>query len=205
LYNTTMVLSSCLPRDWYERDPVVVARELLGMQLVRMLDGQLLRGIISETEAYRGEEDLACHARVGRTARTAVMYGMPGVAYVYFTYGLHWCLNAVCLPVDYPAAVLIRAIESLEGLEVMGARRGGRPSALWTDGPAKLTQALGIDGRQNGVDLTTQKAGLWIEAGEPVPDEKVVICPRVGIKNVPEPWRSMPWRFRMNPSPRFHG
>jgi DNA-3-methyladenine glycosylase len=199
-----MGLSSCLPRDWYERDPVVVARELLGMHLVRMLDGQLLRGVISETEAYRGEEDLACHARVGRTPRTAVMYGMPGVAYVYFTYGLHWCLNAVCLPADYPAAVLIRAIEPLEGLEVMGARRPGRPSGLWTNGPAKLTQALGIDGRQNGVDLTTPAGGLWIECGDAVPDEKVVIGPRVGINNVPEPWRSMPWRFRMNPSP-FQG
>lgn len=199
-----MGLSSCLPRDWYERDPVVVARELLGKQLVRLLDGQVLRGIISETEAYRGEEDLACHARVGRTARTAVMYEMPGVAYVYFTYGLHWCLNAVCLPADYPAAVLIRAIEPVDGLEVMAARRGSRPPSLWTDGPAKLTQALGIDGRQNGADLTTPDGGLWIEAGETVPDERVVIGPRVGINNVPEPWRSMPWRFRKNPSP-FQG
>jgi len=191
-----MGLSSCLPRDWYERDPVVVARELLGMQLVRMLDRQMLRGVISETEAYRGEEDLACHARVGRTARTAVMYGPAGVAYVYFTYGLHWCLNAVCLPPDYPAAVLIRAIEPLEGLEVMGARRGGRPQTQWTDGPAKLTQALGIDGGQNGVDLTSTAGELWIEPGNLVPDDAVVIGPRVGINNVPEPWRSMPWRFR---------
>jgi DNA-3-methyladenine glycosylase len=129
------------------------------------------------------------------------MYGMAGVAYVYFTYGLHWCLNAVCLPADYPAAVLIRAIEPVEGLEVMGARRSGRPSAEWTDGPAKLTQALGIDGSQNGVDLTKTDGGLWIEAGESVPDERVVIGPRVGINNVPEPWRSMPWRFRKSPSP----
>ena len=149
-----MGLSSCLPGDWYERDPVVVARELLGMRLVRVLDGQVLSGIISETEAYRGEEDLACHARVGRTARTAVMYGQAGLAYVYFTYGLHWCLNVVCLPEGYPAAVLIRAIEPVEGLEMIAARRSGQPPALWTNGPAKLTQALGIDGRQNGVDLT---------------------------------------------------
>ncbi|MRR31203.1 DNA-3-methyladenine glycosylase, partial [bacterium] len=191
-----MVLSSCLPRDWYERDPVVVARELLGMRLVRVLDGQLLSGIISETEAYRGEEDLACHARVGRTPRTAVMYGPAGLAYVYFTYGLHWCLNVVCLSEGYPAAVLIRAIEPQDGLEIIATRRSSRPPAQWTDGPAKLTQALGIDGSQNGVDLTLQTGGLWIEPGGKVPDDRVVIGPRVGINNVPEPWRSMPWRFR---------
>jgi len=92
--------------------------------------------------------------------------------------------------------VLIRAIEPVDGLEVMAARRSGRPAAQWTDGPAKLTQALGIDGRQNGVDLTTSDDGLWIEQGEAVPDEKVVIGLRVGINNVPEPWRSMPWRFK---------
>ena len=196
MYNTTMGLSSCLPRDWYARDPLLVARELLGMHLVRLLDGQVLRGVISETEAYRGEEDLACHARVGRTPRTAVMYGQPGVAYVYFTYGMHWCLNAVCLPPDFPAAVLIRAVEPVDGLAVINARRAGRLRARWTDGPAKLTQAFGVDGRQNGVDLTSLTGGLWIEAGEPVPDERVITGPRVGIHNVSEPWRSLPWRFR---------
>lgn len=192
-----MGLSSCVARDWFSRDVLQVARELLGMHLVRVMDGQELRSIITETEAYRGEEDLACHARVGRTRRTAVMYGPPGHAYVYFTYGMHWCFNVVCMPQDFPAAVLIRAIEPLNGLEQIAARRIGRPQKEWTNGPARLTQALAIDGHLNGVDLTIQDAGLWIETGESVPDERVITGPRVGIQNVPEPWRSLPWRFRI--------
>ena len=194
-----MPKSTHLGREFYHRNTLQVARELLGKRLVRVDNGQRLAGIISEVEAYRGEEDLACHARVGRTLRTAVMYGQPGVAYVYFTYGMHWCLNAVCLPPDFPAAVLIRAVEPVDGLAVITARRAGRLRARWTDGPAKLTQAFGIDGRQNGVDLTSQAGGLWIEAGVPVPDERVITGPRVGINNVPEPWRSVPWRFRVKP------
>lgn len=192
-----MTLSSCLPRDWYARDVLMAARELLGMTLVRALDGQPVRCRIVETEAYRGEEDLACHARVGRTPRTAVMYGPAGHAYVYFTYGMHWCLNVVCMAESYPAAVLIRAVQPLNGLDGISARRAGRPQPEWTNGPAKLTQALGIDGSLNGVDLTNPEAGLWIEAGEPAPDELVMVGPRVGIQNVPEPWRSKPWRFRV--------
>ncbi len=192
-----MTLSLFLPRDWYERDVVRIARELLGMILVRELDGQSVRCRIVETEAYRGEEDLACHARVGRTPRTAVMYGPAGHAYVYFTYGMHWCLNVVCMPEDYPAAVLIRAVEPFNGLDGISVRRAGRPQAEWTNGPAKLTQALRIDGSLNGVALTTPDGGLWIEAGEPAPDELVMVGPRVGIQNVPEPWRSLPWRFKV--------
>jgi len=176
---------------------VEVARALLGMRLVRLLDGQRVGGIIVEAEAYRGEEDLACHASHGRTPRTAVMYGPPGRAYVYFTYGMHWMLNCVAAPEGFPAAVLVRAIQPLEGLGIIAARRAGRPQAIWTDGPGKLTLALGIDGKLNGVDLTTTDGGLWIEAGEAVPDERVAIGPRVGINGVPEPWLSKPWRFRL--------
>lgn len=192
-----MTLSACISRDWYERDVLVVARELLGMVLVRELDGRKVRCRITETEAYRGEEDLACHARAGKTPRTAVMYGPPGHAYVYFTYGMHWLLNVVCLPEDFPAAALIRAVEPLDGWEVIGARRAGRPRHDWTNGPAKLTQALAVDKRQNGVDLTTPDGGLWIEAGEPAPEELVTTGPRMGIQYVPEPWLSKPWRFRI--------
>lgn len=192
-----MGLSSCVARDWFSRDVLQVARELLGMHLVRVMDGQELRSIITETEAYRGEEDLACHARAGKTRRTAVMYGPPGHAYVYFTYGMHWCFNVVCMPQDFPAAVLIRAIEPLNGLEQIAARRIGRSQREWTNGPARLTQALTIDINLNGVDLTTPDAGLWIETGESVPDDLVITGPRVGINNVPEPWRSLPWRFRI--------
>ncbi|MHB0923758.1 MAG: DNA-3-methyladenine glycosylase [Bellilinea sp.] len=197
MYNTSMGLSSCLTSDWFSRDVIVVARELLGMHLLRVIDGQTIRNRITETEAYRGEEDLACHARAGKTRRTAVMYGPPGHAYIYFTYGMHWCLNVVCMPENFPAAVLIRALEPLDGLMSIASRRTGRPRSEWTNGPAKLTRALGIDKNLNGVDLTTPRSLLWIERGEVVPEDQVICGPRVGINNVPEPWRSLPWRFRI--------
>lgn len=162
------------------------------MHLVRTLDGARLSGIISETEAYVGEDDLGCHAKAGRTARTAVMYGRAGIAYVYFTYGMHWLLNAVTEAEGFPAAVLIRAIEPREGADVIRARRDGRD----LNGPAKVTRALDVDGSLNRADLTSPAAGLWIEAGDAVPDSCVTIGERVGLYSVPEPWRSIPWRFR---------
>ncbi len=180
-----------LSRKFYDRPTLTVARELLGARLVRILDGVKLTGLITETEAYIGEEDLGCHAKAGRTPRTQVMYGPPGHAYVYFTYGNHWMLNAVTEREGFPAAVLIRAIQPIEGVEVMSARRNGRD----TFGPGKLCQAMGIAGAENGADLTVAGAGLWIEAGVFVPEESVTIGPRVGLYNVPEPWKSIPWRF----------
>jgi DNA-3-methyladenine glycosylase len=190
-----MPLSSILPQTWYQRDVVTVARELLGKRLVRVLDGQRLSGIIVEAEAYRGEEDLACHARAGRTPRTEVMYGPPGRAYVYFTYGMHWMLNTVCSEQGFPAAALIRAILPLEGINTIAASRAGRPRSAWTNGPAKLTQALHIDSCLNGADLTGEDANLWIEEGIPIPETWVSETPRIGIGSVPEPWKSLPWRF----------
>lgn len=145
--------TAVLPPSFYNRPVLQVARELLGARLVRRLDGQRLSGIIVETEAYRGEDDLACHARAGRTPRTAVMYGPPGRAYVYFTYGMHWLLNCVSEAEGYPAAVLIRAILPLEGREIIATRRAGRPEREWCSGPARLCAALAVDGRMNGVDL----------------------------------------------------
>jgi DNA-3-methyladenine glycosylase len=185
------VVNPLLPREFYNRSTLTVARELIGARLVRVLDGVRLVGLITETEAYIGETDLACHAKAGRTPRTAVMYGPPGHAYVYFTYGNHWMLNAVTEREGFPAAVLIRAIQPIEGVEVMSARRMGRD----TFGPGKLTQALGITKSENGVDLTVATASLWIEAGIFIPDENVTIGPRVGLNTVPEPWFSKPWRF----------
>ncbi len=196
LYNTSMALSRILPPSFYNPTAIEVARALLGMRLVRILDGERLSGIITETEAYQGEEDLACHARAGRTPRTEVMYGPPGRAYIYFTYGMHWLLNAVCMPTGSPAAVLIRAIQATEGLDEIAARRSRVSPTHWSDGPAKLTIALGIDGSLNGIDLTDPNSPLRIEMGRPVPDEQVRVGPRVGIDSVPEPWKSIPWRFR---------
>ncbi len=189
--------SQRLPRQFFDRDTLTVARQLLGQRLVHLEDGLRLSGTIIETEAYCGEADLACHARAGRTPRTQVMYGPPGVAYVYFTYGMHWLFNCVTRPAGEPEAVLVRAILPEEGLGVIAGRRGGQPRKLWTDGPAKLTQALGIDGRHNGLDLTLPDAALFIEQGRAIPDEEVVLGPRVGLFTVPEPWHSKPWRFRV--------
>jgi DNA-3-methyladenine glycosylase len=185
-----------LPREFYDRSTLLVARELLGARLNRVLEGRHLTGVITETEAYIGEEDLGCHAKAGKTKRTAVMYGLPGHAYIYFTYGMHWMLNAVTERLDFPAAVLIRAMEPVDGADYISTRRQGRDTA----GPAKLTQALGIDGALNGVDLCDPVGGLWVTAGLAVADDDIISAPRVGLENVPEPWKSKPWRFRASPA-----
>ncbi len=189
---------SVLPRDFYNRPALDVARDLLGCTLVRAQDGERMAGLIVETEAYQGEDDLGCHASAGKTPRTAVMYGAPGHAYVYFTYGMHWLLNAVTDGEGIPAAVLIRAIRPIEGEAQMAANRPYHAGKRgWTDGPAKLTQALGIDKALNQVDLCQPENGLWIENGSSVADSIVERTPRIGLNSVPEPWRSIPWRFIM--------
>lgn len=188
--------SSILSPEFYNRPTLRVARELLGMHLVRVLNGLRLSGVITETEAYVGEQDLGCHAKAGRTERTAVMYGTAGHAYVYFTYGMHWMLNAVTEAEGFPGAVLLRAIQPLEGLDVISTNRQGRD----TNGPAKLTQALGIQKDLNNCNLCTSCGGLWIEMGHPISEESVTIGPRVGLYTVPEPWKSRLWRFRVDSS-----
>ena len=186
-----------LSRDYFTRNTVQVARGLLGTRLVRLEGYQRVGGLIVETEAYRGEEDQACHARAGRTKRTQVMYGQPGHAYIYFTYGKHWMLNIVTEAEGYPAAVLIRAILPDEGAALIAARRNSQPPARWTDGPAKLCQALHIDGNQHGMDLCDPQSEILVESGIDVPDSDVAVSARVGLNTVPEPWKSMPWRFRL--------
>jgi DNA-3-methyladenine glycosylase len=187
---------SALQRDFYERPALDVARDLLGCRLVRMQSDERLAGLILETEAYQGEEDLGCHASAGRTPRTSVMYGPPGHAYVYFTYGMHWLLNAVTDGEGTAAAVLIRAMLPVEGIDRMTENRPYKAGKRgWTDGPAKLTQALAIEREFNTLDLCTPESGLWIEPGQPVPDELVERSARIGLNSVPEPWRSIPWRF----------
>ena len=192
-------LMTCLPKSFYHNEVTSVARRLLGMRLIRSLNGKRTGGIIIETEAYRGEEDLACHARVGKTRRNAMLYEDGGAAYVYFTYGMHWLVNAVTGEYGFPAAVLIRAILPLEGLEGIQARRSGRPQAEWCDGPAKICQALAIDGTLSGMMLYQENGELWIEEGKPVAEDKVKTSPRIGLGATPEPWKSLPWRFFVDP------
>jgi DNA-3-methyladenine glycosylase len=182
-----------LERPFYARDTLTVARELLGQHLVRHLDGQRVSGRIVEVEAYVGEEDRACHAAPGRTARNAVMYGPPGHAYVYFIYGMHHCFNVVTEREGYPAAVLVRALEPLEGLDAMRLHRAGREGVALTNGPAKLCYALAIDRALNGADLVTGRE-LWIERGDPLPDGGVATGPRVGVRG-DERALTVPWRF----------
>jgi DNA-3-methyladenine glycosylase len=185
----------CLPQTFYEREVTLVARDLLGMRLVRQAGTTRISGLIVETEAYRGEEDLACHAHHGRTKRTDVMYGEAGRAYIYFTYGMHWMLNTVAGPKDFPAAVLIRALSPQEGIEQIRSNRKDRPELEWCNGPAKICQALQIDGTLNGTMLDDRLNELWIEEGVRFPDLEIKITPRIGLGTVPEPWLSKPWRY----------
>jgi DNA-3-methyladenine glycosylase len=164
-----------------------------------------LAGVIVETEAYVSEKDLACHARAGRTARTEVMYRQPGIAYVYFTYGMHWMLNIVSERVDFPAAVLIRAIEPFEGIAAMQQRRGSRPITDLCSGPAKLTQALWIDQDLNGVDLCDRTSDLWLEPDRSISPQSIQRGPRIGLGATPEPWLSKPWRFWLKDNPFVSG
>ena len=190
-------MSPRLPREFFARPTLTVARELLGARLVRLEDGQRLAGMVVETEAYIGEEDQGCHCRRGPTPRARLLYGPPGTAYVYFTYGMHWLFNVVTEREGFPAAVLIRALWPTEGLERMAQRRAPQPMARWADGPAKLCQALAIDGAFHGLDLCAPDAPVFFERGVAIPEAWVVTGPRVGLNQVPEPWKSIPWRFRV--------
>lgn len=198
-YNCAVMSPNRLERSFFDRDTVTVARQLLGMKLIKREGSRRIGGIITETEAYRGEEDDACHARAGRTPRTQVMYGPPGFTYVYFNYGIHWLLNFVTEAEGFPAAVLIRGFEPSEGLDIIADRRVGRPKSQWTDGPAKLCQALNIDQNHNNFDSCHPDSPIFIEIGAPIPDSRVTIGPRVGFNKVLEPWKSIPWRFRVIP------
>jgi DNA-3-methyladenine glycosylase len=188
-----------LKRDFFARDTLAVARELVGQRLVRVLDGERLAGRIVEVEAYVGEDDQASHASCGPTRRNAPMYGPPGHAYVYFIYGMHHCFNVVAEREGCPAAVLIRALEPLQAVEVMRARRGGVPDLRLTSGPARLCHALGIDRRFDGADLCAPDALLFLEEDAAVPDEAVATGPRIGVRG-DEVAVVIPWRFYVRDS-----
>lgn len=185
---TRRTLPKSLPRTFYRRDSRVVAVELLNKILLTD-DGR--SGRIVETEAYCGSVDPAAHTYRGKTARNATMFGPAGYLYVYFTYGMHWCCNAVCDEEGVGVAVLLRALAPLTGLEAM---RLARPKAHrdreLCSGPARLAQALGITGAQDGIDLVAGKGGLRIVDDGTPPPAKPVITGRVGISHaVDEPWR----------------
>ncbi len=179
--------------SFYDRDTLQVARDLLGKRLVRVIDGRRLSGLIVEGEAYVGEADQASHAAHGRTSRTEVMYGPPGRAYIYFIYGMYWCLNVVTGRAGFPAAILIRGLEPREGLDVMRARRPGRPDHELTNGPGKLCVALDIDRRLNGVDLT-QSDVLFVEDDAPPEPARIATSPRIGINGNLGQAAVVPWR-----------
>lgn len=191
-----------LARSFYtRRDVLVVARQLLGKRLVVPApDGMRVSGIIVETEAYAGPEDKASHAYGNRrTARTEMMFGMGGAAYVYFVYGLHHQFNVVTGVESVPHAVLIRALEPEEGLELMRARRPSASERNLTSGPGKLCAALGLDRSFNGADLTGER--VWIEeTGIKVPAAKVASGARVGI-DYAEEYVEKPWRFWLKDNP----
>lgn len=190
-----------LPRGFYtDSDVVTVARRLLGRLLVvPTRGGQRVSGIIVETEAYRGPEDRASHAFGGRrTARTETMYGRGGTAYVYFVYGMYYQFNVVTAGADVPHAVLVRALEPLEGVRVMRRRRGGGTDRSLTSGPGKLCIALGIDRRLDRADLLGDR--IWIEEGRRIPASRIASGPRVGI-GYAEAWVDRPWRFWLRDSP----
>ena len=174
-------MGKVLKRSFYANPTLDVARGLIGCVLCRRINGQIFRGKIVETEAYV-QEDPACHAFRGKTKRNEVMFGKPGFAYVYFTYGMHYCINAVTEKEGRGCAVLIRALEPLEG------------NLTSTNGPARLCKSLGITKELNGVDLTSSKSPVWIEEG--VKTDEIVTTVRIGIKQAAD----YPWRFYLKES-----
>jgi DNA-3-methyladenine glycosylase len=170
-----------LSRKFYARDTVKVAKELLGKKLVRRIENYTISGIITETEAYRFDDDPASHAYRGMTERNKAMFGEVGKAYVYFTYGMYYCVNAVAKSSSFDAgAVLIRALEPKQGIEKIIENRKTEQISNLTNGPAKLTQALKITKKQYGVDLT-KRSELYITEG--IKKNKVSTNQRIGIKN----------------------
>ncbi len=193
-----------MPRRFtaFSRDPVSIARSLLGQRLVRVIDGQRLCGRIVEVEAYLGAADRAAHTFNGRrTKRNQSMYLAGGHAYVYFTYGMHYCLNVVCGSAGDGVAVLLRALEPTEGLERMFAhRRKARSATDLCSGPAKLTQALGIDRLLDGTDLRTSEALLIERVRLALPRSRIAATKRVGVEYA-GPWAARRLRFFVKGNP----
>ncbi|MBN1289754.1 MAG: DNA-3-methyladenine glycosylase [Actinobacteria bacterium] len=185
--------------SFYHRDTLEVAPELLGCMLRHETGSGVTSGIIVETEAYLGERDGASHARFGITSRSRIMYGRPGVAYVYLVYGMHYLLNAVTETEGKAGAVLIRACEPFEGLDLMETRRGRGGGRELMSGPGKVCQALGVTKSHNGVDLTEGELGIYRPL-KPAPFETGATG-RIGVVG----WTEKPFRFVIKGSPYISG
>ena len=182
-----------LARSFYARDTVDVARDLLGKTLVRKINGNTISGVIAETEAYRYKDDPASHTYGGMTERNKAMFGQVGRAYVYFTYGMHYCVNAVARSSDYEAgAVLIRSLVPKVGIDFMSKRRKTSDLSNLTNGPAKLTQALKITKKEYGEDLT-KRSSLFITDGLEIQKSEIFTGPRIGIKKANDKM----WNFKI--------
>lgn len=177
-----------------ERDVLAAARQLLGCTITRTINGHTLKGRIVETEAYH-QSDAASHSYKGRTTRTAVMFGPPGFLYVYFTYGMHYCMNVVTGPEGEGSAVLIRALEPVAGEDEMRHNRNAVSDRQLTNGPAKLCQALQVDKLLNGHNL--RRPPLQLERGPQLSDQAIVQTTRIGISRAKE----QPWRFYIAGNP----
>lgn len=177
-----------LKKSFYKQNTKKVAQELLGCFLVRKIGQKIIRSMIVETEAYCGPNDLASHASRGRTSRNSVMFGEPGIIYVYFTYGMHYMLNIVTECNEYPAAVLIRAVDTrIKNYEL-------RITNFETNGPAKLTKFLQINKLFNGLPIYIKKYGLWIEKGVGVKKSQIIKKPRIGVDYAGK-YKEKNWRY----------
>ncbi len=174
-------MTSPLPRKFYLKDTEEVARKLLGKILVRETPEEILKGKIVETEAYYGLGDPASHAFRGKTPRSKIMWLEGGTTYVYFTYGMYFLFNVVTEEKGKPGAVLIRAVEPLEGINLMKKNRNTEEIKNLTNGPAKLTQAFEITKKDNEIDLTSKESKLYLVNGEKIPNSKIISSGRIGI------------------------
>jgi len=187
-----------LPRDFYDRAVLEVARDLLGALVVREAPDGVITLRLTEVEAYDGAHDPGSHAFRGRTPRNATMFGPPGHLYVYFTYGMHWCMNLVCAAPGTAAAVLLRGGEVIAGVDLARVRRPGAPDRDLARGPARMTRALAVEGALDGTDVVNPSAPLRIAPGAGVPDGAVAVGPRTGVGGDGAPY---PWRFAVVGAP----
>ncbi|MFW5790241.1 MAG: DNA-3-methyladenine glycosylase [Bacillota bacterium] len=188
-----------LKENFYARDGLSLARDLLGCYLIKEIGQARIVTKIVETEAYIGPEDKACHAYNNKkTKRTEVMFGQPGLAYIYLIYGIHNCFNIVAARPGKPEAVLVRAVEPVEGIDLIREKRaiGNRPDRELTNGPGKLTEALGIDRDYNGLALTEGKE-LYLTTGEEISKSEIKSGPRINI-DYAEEYAEKNWRFYLN-------